>query len=417
MTFGMDFAWRPMRSDVWLRVGGCIAAVVVGGATLADGLAGGLDPILADMRAHPSKLTPASLYAGWTVVTILLIAVFIAAFWRAMMRGERGVGDARTHLLLAVQALLALIVNQELVYLIAMELPLLLPLREALGWAGGLLLATIGALIASGTAWQGSFIPSEGLEHLPHVWQIAFTGGSLVGWQAFAFCAGCFAGVERRNRRELARVNAEISAAHHLLAHDSRLAERVHISRELHDTLGHYLTALKLHLDLARRVVNDTRAIEAIAQADHISGAMLRDVRGVVASMREDRPFELGAALREMLSGIVEPVVHLSLSDPLLVNDTAHAHVLFRAVQEGVTNVIRHANAANLWIAIADHDGTLQLTIRDDGRGVRTIDGGHGLIGMDERVEELRGQLTIDSQPGRGLSLQVRLPLTAGELG
>src|SRR4029077_5408426 len=133
--------------------------------------------------------------------------------------------DARTHLLLAIQAALALLVNPELLYLLALELPLVVPLRVAPGWQAGVTLAMTGFFVTGATLLAAPPSTSDPLQHLPHVWRWTFTGGTMAAWQGFAFCAGCLAAVERRNRRELTRVNAEMSAAQQLLEHNSRLAE------------------------------------------------------------------------------------------------------------------------------------------------------------------------------------------------
>jgi two-component system, NarL family, sensor histidine kinase DesK len=348
----------------------------------------------------------------WTGITIGGIAFFIALFWTTMRRAERGAAPGvRTHLLLAAQAFLALVINQELLYLLAMELPLVLPLRIALGWSIGSLLTLTGTIVATATLARDSFVPSPNLAHLPYVGQVALTGVTMSAWYAFAFSGGCLAAIERRNRRELARVNAEMSAAQQLLAHNSRLAERLHIARELHDALGHHLTALRLHLELARRLAPNTTVSGPLGQAHDIASAMLADVRRVVSSMREDRPFELGVALRRMVDGVVEPAVSLTMPDDLIVEDAAHAHVLFRAVQEAITNAIRHANATRVWIDLVAQGDAIELAIRDDGFGTDEIDEGSGLTGMRERVRDLGGALRIDSRPGGGFSLHVSLPL------
>jgi signal transduction histidine kinase len=384
--------------DVWVRVCGCAAAIITGGSMLAGGLAAGHAPV------------------RFTAVVVAGVALFLRLFWVTMRRSERGVVDRRTHLLLAAQTLVSLLVNQEFMYLVALELPLVLPLRRALWWAAASVVARASAVAANGALLPDGFVASEGLAHLPFVWQIALTGFAMAGWQAFAFCGGCLAAVERRHRRELARANAEMAAAHQLLAHASRLDERVRIARDLHDALGHSLTALRLHLDLAQRTGQGHGAAEPIAQAHAIAGALLHDVRDVVASLRDDeRAFDLGVALRRMVATIVEPAVHLSMPEDLTVASAARAHVIFRAVQEAITNAIRHARATNVWIALTDRDGAIELTIRDDGEGATAVTGGSGLRGLRERIREVRGSLTIDAQPGRGFALQVRLPEMAGE--
>jgi signal transduction histidine kinase len=93
----------------------------------------------------------------------------------------------------------------------------------------------------------------------------------------------------------------------------------------------------------------------------------------------------------------------------------------FRAVQEALTNVIRHARAQHVWIELSRNDGALELAVRDDGVGfdaAKTLDQapsrGHlGLLGMKERVQILGGDIEVDSEPGRGTSIRISFPAAA----
>ena len=397
------------RADALLRNGGVAAVIVMGVSLIADALGGGLDPVLAALHARSAPISDTAVYIAWTAVTIGLLAAFAAAFWCNIWRSEHGVSDWRTQLLLAGQAVIAFLTNQELTYLMALELPLVLPLRAAFTWQGALTLLTIGAVSFTGAVSPQLLVPTGGLEHVPQLWRLVLTGGAMVAWQAVAFGGGCLATTERRTRREMARLNAELTAARDLLAHDSRLAERLTIARELHDTLGHHLAALGLHLDLARRTATG-EAVQPVGNAHTISQSMLSDVRRVVSSFREPLPFDLGASLRTMATAIEQPEVHVSMTDGLLVDNPLHAHVLFRAAQEGMTNAIRHSGAAHVWIDLVQGSEGVELTIRDDGRGAESLNAGSGLRGMRERVEELRGSLTVTSGEGRGFALRVRMP-------
>ena len=82
-----------------------------------------------------------------------------------------------------------------------------------------------------------------------------------------------------------------------------------------------------------------------------------------------------------------------------------------RCAQEIATNAARHAQAQNLWLELAQRDGHLELTARDDGRGAREVTPGHGIEGMRERLAEVGGSLSIETSEGAGFSLKARLPL------
>ena len=203
-------------------------------------------------------------------------------------------------------------------------------------------------------------------------------------------------------------VLARESAARALVEENSRLAERLRIARELHDVVGHRLTALSIHLEVASRAAADS-AKESIASARALAKTALQDVRAVVAQLREPERIDLSEALRTLAAETPGPRVHLSVPDALCENDATCRLTLLRCAQEILTNAVRHAEAQNLWIDIVDSDGRIQLRARDDGRGADQVRLGHGLRGMHERIERAGGRMQIDTRPGEGFSVQVTL--------
>jgi signal transduction histidine kinase len=138
----------------------------------------------------------------------------------------------------------------------------------------------------------------------------------------------------------------------------SRVHERMRLARELHDVLGHDLTALGLQLEVATHVAPD-RAATHVAKAKEVTARLLLDVREVAAALRGEPPADLGPALREITDGAAGMNVHLAIPDELRVADAARGRCLLRCVQEIVTNAMRHARAANLWITITVDDGAV----------------------------------------------------------
>jgi signal transduction histidine kinase len=214
---------------------------------------------------------------------------------------------------------------------------------------------------------------------------------------------------ERALRADLARVNAELLASRELLADGTRMAERLRIARELHDSLGHNLTALRLQLELASRLATG-RAAEPIERSSGLAKELLSELRDVVGTMRQDDALDLARATARLAAGIPKPRIHLMLQGAPEVHEPLLAHALFRCIQESLTNTIRHAEATNLWIELEWARGHHVLTMRDDGRGAQTIREGHGLRGARERVARLGGSLELDTQPGAGFRLRVTVP-------
>jgi signal transduction histidine kinase len=117
----------------------------------------------------------------------------------------------------------------------------------------------------------------------------ALLDGNVCGFQVLALFSCFLAASEASARADLARANSELRATGELLANTSRLAERERISRELHDTLGHHLTALSLNLEAASHLAADN-ALAQIQRAQSVTKLLLSDVRGVVSALRGEDP-------------------------------------------------------------------------------------------------------------------------------
>ena len=238
----------------------------------------------------------------------------------------------------------------------------------------------------------------------------ALTGGLFLGISLFAFMSGVVALRQHAARDELRKVNSELRATQALLAENTRIAERVRIARELHDLVGHHLTALTLNLEVATHLV-EGKALEHVQQAHSLAKLLLVDVREVVSDMRDDDKVELATALRTLVEGVPEPHIHLDLPTELSMTDPLRAQVMLRCAQEMITNSLRHAQAKNLWISLVPDENGVAMIARDDGRGTDAVEVGNGLKGMAERLRQLGGELRIESSPGAGFSLHAWVPV------
>ena len=247
------------------------------------------------------------------------------------------------------------------------------------------------------------------------VWQIrAPLIGTLMNmsFQAFAALTAWFAFSAEKARDELAAANADLLATRSLLAETARDSERLRLSRELHDVAGHKLTALKLNLAALAR---DPRfaADEQVRLCARLADELLADIRGVVMQMRHDEGLDLGAALQALATPFPRPNMHLQIEPQARVASLAQAEAVLRAVQEGLTNAVRHSQAHNLWVVLRRDGGTLRLDIRDDGRGQGELCAGNGLRGMRERLEDVGGGLDVSRTDTGGVHLQAWLPVAA----
>ena len=200
-------------------------------------------------------------------------------------------------------------------------------------------------------------------------------------------------------------------ATQSLLADTVRGSERLRIARDLHDTVGHHLTALNLHLDLALRQAGSA-APPALPTARAVSQDLLAQVRGVVTSTRDDRPIDFAQALRMLCAGLPALAVELRIDTEAACQPTPAAHALFRCIQEAITNTLRHAQARRLDIVVEIEDGMTVVRVSDDGCGRPGAAEGNGLRGMRERLAELGGTLTCGPGSGNGFALEMRVPQT-----
>jgi signal transduction histidine kinase len=233
--------------------------------------------------------------------------------------------------------------------------------------------------------------------------------GSFGGFQTFAYVTASLTRRERLARQQLTRAHTELLSTRALLAESSRNEERVRISRDLHDTLGHHLTALSLQLDVASRL-SDGKAADHVRQAHAITRLLLSDVRDVVSELRSSGLIDLSRSIRSIAGDASGLAIHLELPDVLEIDDDARADTLLKCVQEIITNTTRHASARNLWITIARDSDNISVRARDDGLGTKVIQPGNGLTGMRERFEALGGRIECRSSEGRGFEVDGYLP-------
>jgi signal transduction histidine kinase len=282
---------------------------------------------------------------------------------------------------------------------------------------------------------------------LPRIWAGVFCLFLLlilvapIGWRAgflTAFVAGSFilAGLvfvvaftvlavnEANSRHQVERLAAELGEANKRLRDYATqveelatLRERSRLAREIHDTLGHYLTVLNVQIEAACAVLasDPQRAGEILHKAQTLTRDGLTEVRRSVTELRNST-VDL-KPLRETLelladecrvTGIDANLIVTGEPSPLSPQTTL---TLYRAAQEGLTNVRRHARASCATLRLDfSENAKVRLRIEDNGAGCADSKEGFGLMGIRERVKLLNGKVSVQSTPGAGFSLEVELP-------
>ncbi|QFY09894.1 two-component sensor histidine kinase [Nonomuraea phyllanthi] len=358
---------RRMEPNTWAGLVVFLMAVAVGAPTLL-----GLSP----------TVVPRAL---WTTLFVgLLAGLMFSALWE-----ETGLWPARIAHVLSVVLGWAVVLTAPR----AGWLPILLIFTAAMAayvlpaWAGPVLIALntgVIGLTASLLSAPGDQILLNALLYL------LIQSATLLSTTAIIR--------EQRMRRELAEAHVELRAASTILADTTRAHERLRIARELHDLIGHQLSALALELEVARHH-EGAEAHEHVERANAVARELLGDVRKTVGQLRADAP-----DLRESLTAVVRDIPGLDIS--VRIDDDVQAgeeltETLIRVVQEIVTNTIRHAAATTLRIRIETMpDHAVRLTSVDDGRGSPDVRPGNGLRGLAERIGAMGGDVRLDGSNG-----------------
>ena len=342
--------------------------------------------------------------APFVLVCLGLVMLFAWHFWRLARQQhlDQPPRDALARVLLL--NLLALLVTPGLPFLVTVLAALLLNVRRAFVFA----LAQV--VINVALYW---LLPSEAqrLEQIqPDMPAWLNTLGlaiSMVALHGMAFGLGRLAAAEAERRRWFQAMLAEKNSGERLQLEQLRYAERMHMARELHDVMGHHLTALNLHLQLSEALLqrhDESGAAQAVEKAKLGAAGLLAEVRAAVSRERDSQRINLEAALRTLADGIASTQIELAL-DPVAQDLTPRcAHALLRCVQEAVTNAVRHAGATRVRVslqAVDDHGGVaengaqVQVRVDDNGRGTRKLREGNGLKGMQERMAELGGTMQV----------------------
>jgi signal transduction histidine kinase len=196
--------------------------------------------------------------------------------------------------------------------------------------------------------------------------------------------------------------------------------ERNRMAREIHDGLGHYLTTIHMQIQAAEAILESEpqRSHKALAQARGLTQTALADVRRSVAALRV--PLEEDLPLPDQLNNLLQDCqdsgfqVDLKIIGPPRPLPAPVHLTLFRAVQEGLNNTSKHAQASQVWITLDYSEvGCVRLTMRDNGIGIDESQGSHsgfGLVGLQERVHLLQGDLRLEQLPVGGFGFEICLP-------
>ena len=223
---------------------------------------------------------------------------------------------------------------------------------------------------------------------------------------------------EHRSREKLAMVNRRLRRYSLMIEDQAALQERNRIAREIHDSLGHSLTAQSIHLEnVSVWYERDPHKAQTHLQTARTLGKdALQNIRQAVATLRQ-QPLK-GKSLSEALQDLISEFEHtlkITVKTKIIIAEPLPSEIaiaLYRLIQESLTNIAKHAQASTVWVELTENSVNLALKIQDDGQGfdVATNRRGFGLTSMRERTEALSGKFEIQSQPDAGCQLSILIP-------
>ncbi|MHC6647505.1 sensor histidine kinase [Alteromonas sp. HB246098] len=281
------------------------------------------------------------------------------------------------------------------------------------------------------------------------------TGALFWTFNVFAMIMSNTAIKESKAREEADALNRQLLSTQQLMKQALTQDERLRIARNIHDVLGHHLTALTINLQVASRKADllessESQAIKQHVEQSHsIAKLLLSDVREAISDIRENAAIDFSLAVNALIKDLPRPAVNLHIDDNLTLTNVRIADCLLRNMQEALTNVVRHTQAHYFSISLTHHNGAYKLLMQDSmvphtadkklsdeqPSSIKLFDkascshveriqkeagpsgsdtsshvvAGNGLSGMQERVHELNGTISWQ-QTEQGFRIAIHIP-------
>ena len=216
---------------------------------------------------------------------------------------------------------------------------------------------------------------------------------------------------------ELAKANMKLQDYAAMAEQEAATGERKRVAREIHDTLAYTLTNLVMMLEAAKVMAGrgNRPLVEHLERARDQAKNGLADVRRALQALRpigfsETTGLSAISHLMQAFTSATHIDIVLSMGDAPQTLGEETDHVVYRIVQEGITNALRHGRASEIVVSLFQKNGGVGVSIKDNGIGTSGVKEGYGLLGIRERIERLGGELTIYGEPKKGFILSAWFP-------
>ena len=243
--------------------------------------------------------------------------------------------------------------------------------------------------------------------------QALLSGALFWTFNLFAMLMSSTAIKEMVAREQADALSRQLLSTQHLVKQAITQDERLRIARNIHDVLGHHLTALTINLQVASRKSDLAKCEDVkqhVEQCHAIAKLLLSDVREAISDIRENAVIDFKGAVHSLISDLPRPKVALQIQDNLTLTNVRIADALLRCMQEGLTNVIRHTQSHEFAISLTQQNQHYKLVMQDKQPSAHsTFQQGNGLTGMKERVEALGGSVSFEFNK-TGFRLAIDIP-------
>lgn len=216
---------------------------------------------------------------------------------------------------------------------------------------------------------------------------------------------------EQQQKERAMAINQELKSTQALLQEAAKQDERLRIARDLHDSLGHQLTALSIQLDVLRRSCPPQQQ-EQVQSSYNLAQELLESIRTAVSDLRDDHNIDIAAALKTLVEDLPGIAVELDWPEHIELQSLQQAQALFSCVQEAATNAMKHSQATSLQIKARAQNQQIEVWVKDNGPCSQTIAPGNGFKGMAERMAAINGGFDWQADSD-GMIVHLNAPLAA----